>query len=152
MENVNHLVHAYRIAPWRIQRQWVGNVLLVVVGVSMIAALYLDVTARAAISGREIQDLKAAIQASQQTSSDLETQLANQTSMRVMRRRAFDLGYRLVKPNEIDYVTVPGYRKPQPEILAVVPLPSLRAPNIPPEYTESLLDWFDQKLIGGGLQ
>ncbi len=59
--NVNHTVinyvFAYKQAPWRIQRQWIGTFLLAVLGIAMVAALYLDVTAQAAISGREIQDL-----------------------------------------------------------------------------------------------
>ncbi len=155
MQNVTslpHLVHAYRVAPWRIQRQWVGNILLVVVGVAMIAALYLDVTARAAIAGREIQGLKLATLNSQHSSADLETQLARLTSMRVMKQRALALGFRPVKSQEIDYILVAGYRKPAPEILAIVPQLGLRAPNIAPEYTESLLDWFDQQIHIGGLQ
>ena len=61
IQNVNHLVHAYKIAPWRVQRQWIGTVLLAVVVLAMIATLYLDVTSQAAIAGREIQDLTASI-------------------------------------------------------------------------------------------
>ncbi len=76
IQNVNHLVHAYKIAPWRVNRQWVGFSLLVVVALAMIAALYLDVTSQAAIAGREIQDLTASITVNQQVSGDLETQLA----------------------------------------------------------------------------
>jgi len=49
------IIHAYKQAPWRVQRQWVGAFLLIVIGGAMIAALYLDVTARAAVAGREIQ-------------------------------------------------------------------------------------------------
>ena len=52
--NVNHYIHAYKIAPWRVQRQWIGNALLMVVALAMISTLYLDVTSQAAIAGREI--------------------------------------------------------------------------------------------------
>ncbi len=47
------IIHAYRQAPWRVQRQWIGAFLLLLIGAAMIAALYLDVTARAAVAGRE---------------------------------------------------------------------------------------------------
>jgi len=57
---VDNIVHAYRQAPWRLQRQWLGTFLLAVLGIAMVASLYLDVTAQAAISGREIQNLAAA--------------------------------------------------------------------------------------------
>ena len=70
LPNVNHLIHAYRVAPWRVQRQWIGNALLLVVVFAMVAALYLNITSRTAIAGREIQDLTDAIAASQQVSSD----------------------------------------------------------------------------------
>ena len=49
--NVNHYIHAYKIAPWRVQRQWIGNALLAVVALAMVSTLYLDVTSQAAIAG-----------------------------------------------------------------------------------------------------
>ena len=55
------IIHAYKQAPWRVQRQWVGAFLLVVIGMAMIAALYLDVTAHAAVTGREIQEMRIEI-------------------------------------------------------------------------------------------
>ncbi len=145
VENVNRLKHAYKAAPWRWQRQWVGSVLLAVVAAAMIAALYLDVTAQAAIAGREIQDLTAAIAASQQASADLQTQLATLTSFNVMRRRALELGYRPIDPAEVEYLIVPGYYKPAPEILSL-PAPQPSALNVLPEYNQSLLEWLDERL------
>lgn len=155
LQTVNRFVHAYKVAPWRVQRQWIGNVLLAVAVSAMIAALYLDVTARAAIAGREIQDLTAAIAASEQTSADLQTQLAALTSVSVMKERALALGFRPIEPDEVEYLVVPGYAAPQPEILLSASPPQLSAPNIPPEYTQSLLDWFEEALSSssvGGLQ
>ena len=55
------IIHAHKQAPWRVQRQWVGAFLLALIGLAMIAALYLDVTARAAVTGREIQELRTEI-------------------------------------------------------------------------------------------
>jgi hypothetical protein len=146
IQNVNHLVHAYKIAPWRIQRQWIGNVLLAVVALAMIATLYLDVTSQAAIAGREIQDLTASISASQQVSADLQTQFASLTSVRVMEQRALDLGFRHMEAGEAEYLAVPGYSVLKPDILSSVPVLQLSTLTIPPEYNESLLDWVDQKI------
>ena len=145
LATVNRFVHAYKVAPWRVQRQWIGAFLLGLVCLAMIAALYLDVTARAAIAGREIQDLSAQMMLMQHRSADLLTELGTLTSTSVMEQRARDLGYRPVQPNEIEYLVVPGYVPPQPAILASLPQPALSAPTIPPEYTQSLLDWFDKK-------
>ena len=144
--NINHFVHAYKVAPWRLQRQWIGTVLLAVVTLAMIAALYLDVTAQAAIAGREIQDMTAAIAASWQASTDLQTQLAALTSASVMEQRAQARGFTPMHPIDVEYLIVPGYAAPKPDILAAAPQPQLSAPNIPPQYTESLLDWLDETI------
>lgn len=139
-------MHAYKVAPWRVQRQWVGSALLVMVVLTMIATLYLDVTSQAAIAGREIQDLNISVAASQQTSADLQTQLAALTSSSVMQRRALDIGFRPMEQVEVEYLIVPGYVKPEPEILSSASTPQLSALNILPAYSESLLEWMDEQL------
>src|SRR5512140_3564621 len=118
---VDYLVHAYRQAPWRIQRQWLGGFLLGVLAVAMVSSLYLDITAQAAISGREIQGMTVDIAAAQQANADLQTRLAELTSDAVMQKRAADLGYIAVDPAQLQYVVVPGYAAPQADILAVAP-------------------------------
>jgi hypothetical protein len=144
-------IHAYRQAPWRVQRQWVAAFLLFVIGAAMIAALYLDVTARAAIAGREIQEMRFELIAIQRSNADLETQLAKLTSTTEMERRAIQLGYRPVQPGELDYVAVPGFVAPEPAILkAAIDVAPLQE-NLPSAYSESLIEWFDEQIkIGGG--
>lgn len=144
--NVTHYIHAYKVAPWRVQRQWIGNILLAVVALALIATLYLDVTAKAAIAGREIQDLNAAIISSEQISADLMTELAVLTSASTMRTRALELGYRPVSSTETEYLVVPGYTKPVPTILQTASLPQMSAPSIQYEYNQSLLDWLDEQI------
>lgn len=144
--NVTHFIHAYKVAPWRIQRQWIGNVLLGVVSLALVSSLYLDVTAKTAIAGREIQDLNSAILASRQASADLQTEMAVLTSANVMAQRALELGYRPVEPGEMEYLVVPGYFESPPEILASASIPQLSSPSFPPEYNQSLLDWIDEKI------
>ena len=144
--NVNHYIHAYKVAPWRIQRQWVGSALLVVVTLAMVATLYLIVTSQAAIAGREIQDLTYSINLSRQVSSNLQTQLASLTSASAMERRALELGFRPMESDEVEYLVVPGYAKPDPFILNSQQL-QLSALTIPPEYNQSLLDWMDENLL-----
>jgi hypothetical protein len=146
METINRLNHAYTQAPWRVQRQWVSIFLLIVVGLGMIATLYLMVTSQAAIVGREIQDLRLEITQSERTSADLQTQLARLTAREEVKIRAYALGFRPVEPEELEYLYIPGYVKPEGAKLAAAPdlLPS--APSIPPEYSQSLLDWLDEQL------
>lgn len=150
LQNVTHLVHAYKVAPWRVQLQWIGNALLGVVALAMVATLYLDVTAQAGIAGREIQELNASIITSQQISADLQTELASMTATSVMEERARELGYRPVEPAEIEYLVVPGYIEPRPSVFAAAPLPQMSAPTVPPEYTQSLLIWLDEQIALSG--
>lgn len=147
-----HIIHAYKQAPWRVQRQWVGAFLLALIGMAMIAALYLDVTARAAIAGREIQELRFEITAIQRANADLETQLADTTSTIEMQRRALELGYRPVKPGELDYVAVSGFVAPEPAILLAAEDTAPRVQTLPPEYSQSLIEWFDERIKFGGFQ
>lgn len=147
LPNVTHVIHAYRVAPWRVQRQWIGNALLVVVSLAMVAALYLNVTSRTAIAGREIQDLTDSIAVSQQVSSDLQTQLANLTSAEVMQQRAKEMGFRPVEPVELEYLVVPGYVAKDAVNLSSSAQLQLNVLAIPPEYNQSLLDWMDERLV-----
>jgi cell division protein FtsL len=144
------IIHAYRQAPWRVQRQWIGAFLLAVVGVAMVAALYLDVTARAAVAGREIQEMRGQITTIQRENADLETQLADLTSTAVMQKRAEALGYRPVQPGELDYVAVPGFTLPEPPILLAADDNAPAVQGQPLEYTESLLEWFENSVRLGG--
>jgi hypothetical protein len=146
IQNVNHLVHAYKIAPWRVNRQWFGTAFLVVLSLAMIAAIYLDVTSKAAIAGREIQDLTASIAVSRQMSGDLQTQLASLTSSIVMKQRALELGFQPMKTGEAEYLVVAGYTTLEPDILSSAAAPQLSALTLPREYNESLLDWMDEKI------
>ncbi|WKZ37490.1 MAG: hypothetical protein QY332_06035 [Anaerolineales bacterium] len=151
--NVHHYIHAYKVAPWRVQRQWIGNALLLVVASAMVAALYLNITSRTSIAGREIQELNYSITFSQQVSSDLQTQLASLTSVSVMQRRAHALGFRPMQHEEVEYLIVPGYSAPEPINLASVITPQWSAPVLPREYTQSLLDWMDEKILSSrGMQ
>jgi hypothetical protein len=134
-----------------VQRQWVGVFLLVVIGAAMVAALYLDVTARTAVTGREIQEMRKQITTIQRENADLETQLADLTSTAAMQQRAESLGYRPVLPGELDYVAVPGFAPPEPEILLAAKDTAPLSQALPVEYTESLLEWFDERIKFGGL-
>jgi len=146
MRTIDVIQYAYKQAPWRVQRQWIGSFLLIVLGLSMIAALYLDVTARAALAGRDIQRLGADIIQTQESNADLETRIATLTSHSAMESRALALNYQPVQSNQVQFIVVPGYTAPQPDNLISAPALQPSTPTIRPEYAQSLLDWFDQRL------
>jgi len=146
MDTVDHLVHAYKQAPWRIQRQFGSAFLLLVLGSAMIATLYLMVTSQAALIGREIQDLRAQILESERISADLGTELARLTAKDEMEDRAVALGFHPLVPTEMHYLLVPGYIAPKGVVLATEPKLKPNLPSTPQEYTQSLLDWLDEQL------
>jgi hypothetical protein len=86
----------------------------------------------------------------QRENADLETQLADLTSTAAMERRARDLGYRPVLPGELDYVAVPGFVMPEPAILLAAVDADPQKNALPAEYSESLLEWFDERIRFGG--
>jgi hypothetical protein len=142
VNRMSRIIHAYKQAPWRIQRQWIGAFLLGLLLLAMVAALYLNVTARAAIVGRRIQNLELEITANQRTNADLETQIATLLSTAEMERRAKALGFEPANPDEMEYLPVSGYIPPPAVRVGKLPQAKLYAPSTPPEYTQSLLDWF----------
>ena len=144
--NVTRYIHAYKSAPWRIEIQWAGSVSLAVIAFIMVGALFLTVSSETAVAGREIQDLNAAMIVNQQMNTDLQTQLAASTSSSIMEERALELGFRPVAPQEVEYLVVPGYFHPQPEILSSAQIPQMNVQTVPHEYNESLLNWLDERM------
>ena len=147
---IEQVIYAYAQAPWRLHRQWLGAFLLGVVGLAMVAALYLSVTSQAAIAGRQIQDVSSQMIAMQHASADLQSKLATLTSTSAMEARAASLGYQPVDPADLQYVVVPGYVAPQADILAGAGTLRPSAASMPPEYTESLIAWLGERLSNRG--
>jgi uncharacterized iron-regulated membrane protein len=142
MKRSQRLMQAYRQAPWRTQLQWVGLFSAAVIFVALVAGVYLNVTARAATLGREIQDMQNEKLLMEQRIEDMETQLAVLTSAKVMEERASDLGFEPIDKNQVTYVIVPGYGGR--ETAALAPMPGAERGEftfLPPEFTLSLIDW-----------
>jgi uncharacterized membrane protein YciS (DUF1049 family) len=150
MENVTQIVQHVRQAHWRVQRQWIGLFLLGLVAVSMVAGIYLNITVRATLAGREIQLLQNQLIDNQRANSDQETLLAGLTSVTSMQQRAEAQGFKSVDPGTITYVVVPGY-VPQTSVDMTQPgvddQGQSQAPVLLPAYTESLFDWITRTLV-----
>jgi hypothetical protein len=157
MENVSQIVQKVRQAHWRVQRQWIGLFLLGLVAVSMVAGIYLNITVRATLAGREIQLLQSRFIDDQRTNSDMETQLAGLTSVGSMQQRADAMGFQPASQADITYVVVDGYT-PKTAVDMSQPGGSNQNesvnPILLPDYTESLFDWITRSLAasvpGGG--
>jgi cell division protein FtsL len=142
---VVQLVQAYKEAPWRTQRKWITLFLIGTIAVGMVAGIYLTVTSRAVLAGRETQNLEAAISTNAHINADLETKLATVLSTINMQKRAEEIGFQQVNLEEIDYVVVPGYF-PSQTAQVNVPRVQKTSPDLDPRYSESLFEWFDKQL------
>lgn len=148
MDNVQRFTHAYSQAPWRKQLQLIGLFMLGVIIVALIAGIYLNVTARTATIGRNIQSLRFNIKEQELDIADLESRLALITSNREMQTRAEVLGFRQVDSDEIFFIVVPGYSGRQADRIAIQevrPLPQTK--TLSPDYTQSLFDWVRERVF-----
>lgn len=142
MERLERFTQAYPQAPWRGQVQVLGLFLVIIVLLSIVAGVYLSVSARSAAIGRHIQGMQNSIRLHEQDNETLKSILAELSSSRRLEERADAIGFVPVDVDEAIYVRVPGYSGRPPITLAPqMEEPVTRAPVLPDEYTESLFDW-----------
>jgi cell division protein FtsL len=145
MNNVTNLVRKYRQAPWRVQRQWLALILLGVALVAIVAGLYLNVTARGTLAGRQVLMLEAEITDNKLANADLESKLAEASSTEKMQEHAQALGFHPATADEITYVVVPGYM-PKGAIDLSTADSEQAVSNVRPEYTQTLFEWFAERI------
>lgn len=159
MKKSKQTTHAYSQAPWRKQTYLVGVILLFLVCAAIIAGIYLNVTARAAAMGRQIQEMQVRvygyhyltgdagesyvpIEELEQKIANLSSQLAYLTSYSVMKERVRKMDLKFIDAYSAVYLEVPGYMDRQTTSLAPPPQPVVvNASGIAPEFKESLFEW-----------
>ncbi len=139
------IIQAYKQAPWRVQLQWIGALLLVLVVGMLISGVYLYLSAEATEAGTIIRSLELEREERQIRIADLNTKLAYLRSAAFMEQRAESLGYRNATIDDIVYVAVPGYSGRQVVFLAPPPgNDPVNASIIKPAYRQSLWEWLYQ--------
>lgn len=143
LKKSREFIQAYKEAPWRRQMQMIGFVASGVVALALVAAIYLNITARSATAGRLVQQLQSARADMEQQIEDLQTQLAFILSVEQMQKRAGDLGFAPVSPAAVIYLTVPEYegRPTGAELAPRAGSEFGEAAAMPAAYTDSLFDW-----------
>lgn len=139
------IIQAYRQAPWRVQLQWIGVFLLVLVVAMLMAGVYLQVSAQATAAGSRSHQLELERENLQIRIADLRTQLAYLNSSVVMRARAEELGFYQAGQDDLIYLAVPGYAGRKVVFLAPPPSgPAREVSLIKPAYKQSLWEWLYQ--------
>jgi len=139
-------------APWRTRRQKAGAVLLAIVGVSMIASLYLSVASRSTLVAREIQNLERKISLGKQNNANLKTALARLLSHDAISIRSDALDFQVATVEETHYILVPGYSGREPISLATNDNPGTRNISLSAKYSQSLFEWFELQAQRGGFR
>jgi len=135
------IMQAYKQAPWRIQLQWIGALLFILVTGMLISGIYLYLSAQATQAGTQIRALEIQREALQIRIADLSTQLALSQSASAMQARAAEAGYRLATQDDMVYIKIADYPGRQVVLVAPAPEAEVKAPSlIKPAYRESLWD------------
>lgn len=139
---------AHQQAPWRVQFQRIGIFLLALVIGSLIASVYLYFSAQVADAGVEIWRMEATREAAYYDIESLQTELAEKTSVSIMKERAKELGFSRYSPQEVEYMVISGYYGPQPAILGDTdPAEVVPEGIIKPAHTQSLWEWLMEQLL-----
>jgi len=149
MDRIETFAQNYAQAPWRKQLQLVGLFFAVMVFLALVAGIYLNVSARSATAGREIQDLQKTTEAMSREIEDMQSQLAVIQSSNEMEIRAKEMGFTEMSPDEMLFLPVPGYQeKLLPTLAPYSERSIIGVHSMPPEYTESLYSWIIRKING----
>lgn len=148
---MTHLfTQAYQQAPWRLQTQRIGVFLAGLVGVVLIAGVYLFISAQAATAGLEIQSLERERETLDRTIADRRATLAEIDSASSMSQRAAAMGFVQPDMNSAIYMVIPGYEGRQSVMIAPPPSSeTLPTPIIKQSYRQSLWEWFFQGILPG---
>lgn len=112
-----------------------------------IGGMYLAVSAEAASAGRRVLDLEREREDLLESNTELRTQLMARADPERMMALASELGFRAAGPNDVEYLTVEGF-KPAPPFVAPKPPAGgeIGETTLSPAYTETLGDWFSRVL------
>ncbi len=140
-------IQAYKEAPWRVQVKRIAAFLSAMIAIAIVAGLYLNITAQTAAAGVEARKLEKQRDELMRQNSDLRTQLGFMSSRVEMERRARELGYEPVNPDQLEYMVIEGYPGRDSIRLASPPSPlQTSRPLLKPDYTQSLGEWLMNKM------
>jgi cell division protein FtsL len=146
VEGAADSMQKYQDIPLRFHRQWLTTFLACLLLVGVISGIYLNVTSRAAITGREIQTLEIEIVTNQQKNADLQTNISGTLSSINLEARAAAAGFVPLSRDEIKYLVVPGYAPEQKTGLLPINSGPALSQEFPAEYSETLITWLTRQL------
>lgn len=139
---------AFQQAPWRIQLQMIGKILVGCILAALVAGVYLNVSARTAAAAIETETLGIKRETLQRQVASLRTEIGIITSAREMKKRAEELGFIRSGVENTHYIAIEGYSGKQTEI-AAPPITQVELPAsiLKPSYTQSLWEWLYEQMV-----
>jgi hypothetical protein len=156
----NGFIQAFQQAPWRVQVQRLGLILLGLVVFGLTAGVYLNISANAYAKGVEAQEYDDKRDEYERDIADLQTLKAIYTTSNNMEKRAGELGFKTPTQEELVYIIVPGYTGRQLEIKTTPSEQEIKHSLIKPAFNQSLWEYLVQSVLlmgndlptGGGSQ
>jgi len=140
----NHLIQAYKQAPWRTATQ---NGALFMIGLVIAACviwIMVTVSVKTTDAGLELNWLVSEKLRLNREIASKNAQIADATSSEQMQKRIDGMGFRPATPADITYIVIDGFTGRQPKISAPPPQ-SVQPPLLIKQiYTQSLSDWLWQ--------
>lgn len=141
-------VQTYLQVPWRKQLRLIGLFVFGLLTTAVVASLYLTVSARIAEVGNAVRAGRREIENMDRQIAHLESRLAILLSANEMEKRAREMGFQRVKPDQVVYLVVPGYPgRPTAKLTDNSAPRRTVVTSMPPEYTESLFEWLRRQWI-----
>jgi hypothetical protein len=155
MMSFQRITRAFKQAPWRSQIQTAALGAAVLTVCLVLGSLFLNETSRTATDGFEVQSLEVRKTDLTRQNAELRVRLADLRAEDRLRKRAVELGYRLARPDEIEYLKVDGYHNPPSAVerqlayqSAIVPAALTVTPTPIPDFTETLGEWLVESVFG----
>lgn len=143
-------LQSYQDIPLQYYRQSITAFLAVLVVFTIITGLYLNITSRTALTGREIFSMQSKIIKSQRENANIETEIALLLSSKSLEERARAIGYKPLTSENIEYISVPGYYA-KPMVDLSTPVTQSMDIRKSPEFSESLFAWLARQLQAASL-
>lgn len=137
-----YYIQAYQTLPRRKQLQTIAISSMVIIFLSLVAAVYLNITSQATNIGREIQKIQYDIQDVSQNNQILKVNIGQLTSSQNLHTRAEELGFKPIFTGQISYIKINGYQGiPEAKIAPPHSINNIEYETLPYEYTLSISEW-----------
>ena len=141
---------SFKQAQWRRHRQITVPILIIVFALGMFGAIYLAETSRAAVTGRNVQQLRRQVENIGYENDLIHANNAYLESASLLMERAGQLGYVPLQLDQIEYLVVQNfdYEKDKHHIMKSE---GDHSADLPTYYDESLAEWAMRHFARWGL-